>query len=118
MTNRYPCGFAEHMPGSEVESVHDRGWAGFKNGELLRAAEREYDVFVTADQNLQFQQKLPNYGLRVIVLAARSNRLQDLVPLIPQLLEQSVVLAEGEVVVVRDAQLKPVGFLTRGCYSG
>jgi predicted nuclease of predicted toxin-antitoxin system len=102
-----PRRFGEHLPGAEVESVHDRGWAGLKNGELLSAAEEEYDLFVTADQNLQFQQRLPNYALRVVVLAAHSNRLHDLVSLAPQLLERAAALAEGEVIVLRAVPLKP-----------
>ena len=102
-----PRRFGEHLPGAKVESVHDRGWAGLKNGELLHAAEREFDVFVTADQNLQFQQRLSNYSLRVVVLAAQSNRLQDLLPLASQLLARAGTMAEGEVMVLREAQPKP-----------
>jgi len=74
-----PRRLAQHLKGAEVHSVHDRGWTGLKNGELLRRAESDYDLFVTTDQNLQFQQHLTNYALGVIVLAAQSNRLADLV---------------------------------------
>lgn len=77
------------------------GWAGLKNGDLLRAAEREFDVFVTADQNLRYQQHLAGFSLRVVVLAAKTNRMQDLLPLVPSLLGQCHQLAGGEVAVVR-----------------
>ena len=102
-----PRRFGEYLAGVDVESVHDRGWAGLKNGELLRAAEQEYDLFLTADQNLQFQQRLASYAIRVIVLAARSNRLQDLLPLARRILERAATLAEGEVVVLRGEQAAP-----------
>jgi hypothetical protein len=62
------------------------GWSSIKNGELLALSEKEFDVFVTVDRNLSFQQKLPAFGIAVIVMRARSNRLADLRPLAPELL--------------------------------
>jgi predicted nuclease of predicted toxin-antitoxin system len=96
-----PRRLAEELGDVDVDSVHDRGWSGLKNGELLRKAESDYDVFVTTDQNLQFQQRLTDYALGVIVLAAQSNRLADLVPLVPQLLEEVTRVGEGAVVIIR-----------------
>lgn len=55
-------------------SVQRRGWAGRRNGELLGAAEREFDVFVTADQNLAYQQKLAGRRVAVVVLATNDLR--------------------------------------------
>ena len=104
MTSLFPGGLGDHLPGVEVHSVHDTNWTGLKNGDLLRAAEQDYDVFVTADQNLQYQQHLAGFSIRVVVLAAKTNRLQDLLPLVPALLEQARQLAEGEVAVVRAGQ--------------
>lgn len=46
------------LPGHDVATVPERGWAGTKNGELLRLAAAEFDVFVTVDQNLRFQRNL------------------------------------------------------------
>ncbi len=83
-----------------VDSVHDRGWDGLKNGALLRAAEAEYDVLVTADQNLPHQQRLSQFKLRVVVLAGATNRLEDLLPLVPSLLHRCDELQEGQVAVV------------------
>ncbi len=62
------------------------GWFSLKNGELLRRAADQFDVFVTADQNLQYQQNLQNLPVAVAVLVAKSNRVQSLKPLVPQLL--------------------------------
>ncbi len=45
-----PRRLARHLADAEADTVYDRGWSGLKNGDLLRAAEAEYDVFVTADQ--------------------------------------------------------------------
>ena len=55
------------------------------NGELLAKAQTDFDVFVTVDRNLTFQQNLPNFNIAVLVLSARTNRLRDLSPLIPKL---------------------------------
>lgn len=62
------------------------GWAGLKNGELLARAASEFDVFLTVDRNLSFQQNLPAFDIAVVVLRADSNRLADLQKLIPVLL--------------------------------
>ena len=76
------------------------GWAILKNGELLALAEKEFDVFITVDQNLSFQQNLPNFNIAVLVLKAHSNRLADLKPLVPKLLSILPLLKKGEAEVV------------------
>ncbi len=74
------------IEGHEVESVQRAGWAGKKNGELLKLAASRFDAFITADQNIQYQQNLSALPLTVFVLAARSTAFADLAPLIPELL--------------------------------
>lgn len=72
--------------GHEVKTARQMGWSTIKNGELLALAAKEFDVFVTVDRNLSFQQNLPAFTIAVIVLRAASNRLADLQPLVPELL--------------------------------
>jgi hypothetical protein len=72
--------------GHEVSTVPEMGWAGMKNGELLCLAEISFDVFITADLNLSYQQNLTQSQLAIVALAAPTNRLDDLLPLIPQVL--------------------------------
>jgi hypothetical protein len=72
--------------GHEVRTARQMGWSTIKNGELLALVAREFDVFVTVDRNLSFQQNLPAFAVAVIVIRARSNRLTDLKPLVPELL--------------------------------
>jgi hypothetical protein len=62
------------------------GWTAIKNGALLTLASRHFEVFVTVDRNLSFQQNLDSFPLAVVVLQARTNRLADLRPLVPKLL--------------------------------
>jgi len=69
-----------------VRTVAEQGWAGISNGKLLSLAAAEFDVFVTVDRNLPFQQHLQKFEIAVILLRARTNRLADLVTLVPDLL--------------------------------
>jgi hypothetical protein len=80
--------------------VHDRGWSDLDNGELLYAAAREYDALLTLDQNIRYQQNLRERGIAVLVLGARSNRIQDLEPLIPAVLEALLTARPGEFTIV------------------
>ncbi len=72
------------------------GWSGTKNGELLALAEKDFDVFITVDRNLSFQQDLPRHNIAVIVLRAPSNRVNDLRPLVPKLLALLPTAKRGE----------------------
>ena len=88
---------AKDLEGHEVKTVPQMGWAGIKNGELLALAEREFEVFITVDRNLSFQQHLPKFNIAVLVLHATSNRLADLKLLAPAILSRLSTLAKGQV---------------------
>ncbi len=68
------------LPHLDISTVPEMGWAGVRNGELLRRAEEHFNIFITADQNLQYQQNLS--GLRLAILVLPSNQ----VPIVNQLL--------------------------------
>src|ERR1700681_4557725 len=72
--------------GHEVMTARQMGWASIKNGELLALASEEFDVFVTVDRNLSFQQNLAPLTIAVVILEAPTNRLADLQVLVPRLL--------------------------------
>jgi predicted nuclease of predicted toxin-antitoxin system len=91
---------ARELVNHEVKTVPQMGWAGVKNGQLLALAEAEFDVFITVDRNLSFQQNLPQFNIAVIVLQAPSNRLADLKPLAPEVLAILVTAAKGQVTVI------------------
>ncbi len=74
------------LSGHPVRTVQEMEWSSVKNGELLLRATEHFDVFVTADQNLRFQQNLSALPIAVAVLIAKSNRIDALRPLIPELL--------------------------------
>jgi hypothetical protein len=83
--------FGEH----DIRTVPQMGWAGIKNGALLTLAEDKFDVFITVDRNLSFQQNLPKFNIAVVVLHAASNRLADLKPLVPMILAALPTLSKG-----------------------
>ena len=68
-----------------VVTVQARGWAGKKNGDLIRLAQDEFDVFITMDQGVEYQQNVPQFQIAVITLNTKTNRLSDVVPLVPEL---------------------------------
>ncbi len=72
------------FPDHDVRTVADMDWRGVKNGALLAKAEAEFDAFITVDGNLQYQQNTPEVDLLIIVLRARSNRLEHLLPLVSE----------------------------------
>jgi hypothetical protein len=84
----------------EVRAARDLGWTSIRNGELLALASQEFDVFVTVDRNLSFQQNVTALTIAVIVLHAPTNRLADLKPLVPLLLAAIVSSPRGVVTVV------------------
>lgn len=60
---------AQDLAGHDVKTVPQMGWSGVKNGELLTLAEKEFDVFITVDRNLSFQQNLPKFRRKSRVVA-------------------------------------------------
>jgi hypothetical protein len=74
---------ARDIIGHEVKTARQMGWTTITNGELLRLASEHFDVFITVDRNLAFQQNLVSLPIPVVVLRAKSNRLNDLRPLMP-----------------------------------
>ena len=95
-----PRGLKKHLREHEVKTVPEAGWAGRKNGELLRLARGSVDVFVTIDSNLVYQQTVGALSFGVVVLVARSNRLGDLLPLVPDLLTAVGSVGPGQVLRV------------------
>lgn len=77
--------FAKEILHAYVKTTLDMGWAGLKNGKLLEQAQAHFDVFITSDQNLSFQQNLPKYQIIVIVMCPVRNQLDDLKLLVPSL---------------------------------
>jgi hypothetical protein len=89
-----PRGLTRALADLDVAHVVDLGWSGRRNGVLLASMlEAGFAVFITVDRNLAFQQNIPAAGVSVIVLHAAKNRVQDLLPLVPDV---RTILATAE----------------------
>jgi hypothetical protein len=86
--------------GHEVLTVEDAGFKGLKNGRLLKAASGRFEVLVTVDQNLQYQQNLKTFALAIIVLKAKRSTYPMLKPLMPQVLETLEKIKPGEIIIL------------------
>lgn len=88
---------AHDLDGHDVLTVRQMGWKGKQNGELLALAATHFEAFVTTDRNLSFQQNLTRFSIAVLVLTVPTNRLSDLRPIVPALLDALPLVKKGEV---------------------
>ena len=96
-----PVELATELPGHEVSTVRREGWIRYQNGALLRAAVRAgFEVLVTADSNLRHQQNLKKLGIAAIVVTRVRNRIEELRPLIPQIIGALQTIAAGDAVEI------------------
>lgn len=95
-----PVRLRAELAGHELVTVPEMGWAGKTNGELLSLARGRFDISVTADQGIEYQQTLTNGDVAVVVLAGHTNRYGDLVALIPATLDAIQNVRPGNLVRV------------------
>ncbi len=94
-----PLRLSRLLPGHDVRSVRQMNWLGLSNGRLLDAAS-EFDLFITVDKNLVQQQQFAGRRLAVVVLRTRSNKIEDISPLVPQLAALLADLKQGTVTIM------------------
>ncbi len=95
-----PRRFRRELSDHEVHTVREAGWAGLKNGALLRAADRAFDALITVDQGIAYQQNLSGLQISLIIMAASSNDIDDLRPLAPAVRLALDGLREGSTIRV------------------
>jgi hypothetical protein len=95
-----PRDLRRDLPEFSIRTVQEQSWSSLKNGELPRAASREFAVFVTADKNLQYQQNIPKFRIGVVVLASRDTRLPSLRSLLPEIRAAVTSVQPGTIVRV------------------
>ena len=92
------AGFAVH--GHQCLTVPEVGFAGKKNGELLSLAEEKFDVFITIDKSIRYQQNLTGRRIAVLIIRAKSSEIDDLLPQLPACLVALQSIKPGQVVQV------------------
>ena len=95
-----PKRLIRELPGHEARTVQDLGWAGIKNGALLRLANGKFDALLTVDQGIEYQQNLSGLSISVVVMMAPSNDVDDLRPLLPGVQEALGKRRPGEIMRV------------------
>lgn len=93
-----PEPFRSMLSGHSVSTTHEMNWSDQSNGELLALAATQFDVFFTIDQNIEYQQNLKTLRLPVIILAAKSNRLQSLIPYVPMIEQVLSAMSDSKLV--------------------
>ena len=86
LDEQLPLDLSLELLGHAVDTVVSRCWAGIKNGELLDRMRGQYDVLVTMDRSIEFQQQIGALPFGIVVVRARSNRMQDLRPLVSSII--------------------------------
>lgn len=96
-----PRALRRSLPGHMVRTIREMGWSGKRNGELLALMfASNFEVLLTVDQNLRHQQNLASAGVSVVVIKADSNRIEDLIPFVPDVEAALVGIQPGDVVEV------------------
>jgi predicted nuclease of predicted toxin-antitoxin system len=95
-----PARFARSLVGHSVTTVQKRGWAGIKNGDLLALAEKEFDAFVTVDRKIAHQQDITNLRIPVLLIRARTNRLERIQTLAAHVLATIHTAPAGEITMI------------------
>lgn len=101
-----PAKLRREIPGYRVRAVREYGWAGKLNGELLRAANAEFDIFVTVDRNLLHQQNLSGLQLAIVELVVFRTRIQEIRRLLPELMAALNLIEPGQIVTIGPAEEK------------
>jgi hypothetical protein len=85
----------------DLKSAREIGWSGTKNGALLKLmSDLGFTILLTSDRNIKYEQNLQQAGIAVIVMVARTNRVLDLLPLIPKLRKASFTIQPGKLIEV------------------
>jgi len=88
------------FPNCEIETVASMQWSGKKDGELLALASVDFDIFITVDQNLRYQQNLQNFNIAIIILSAKTNKLKDLQPLADKANQYLSTIKSAEIIII------------------
>lgn len=93
------------FPNHDVQTVPDAGWAGKKNGELLSLMADIYDVFITVDSNMQYQQNLDDVSVGFILLSAKNNKLETLLTLVSDVEIALETIESGQVITIKESSV-------------
>ena len=91
-----PVQLKQYLSSSEVKTARELGWQNKKNGDLLGLAQEHFDVLLTMDKGMPDHQYLSRFRIAVVIIRASSNRIQDLLPVVPDILRLLPVVKKGQ----------------------
>jgi|SRR5215471_10840653 len=96
-----PRPLKNYLAPHDVHHVVDIGWSSKRNGELLDLMAKErFEALLTVDRSIEYQQNLQSVSIGVVIVAVRRNRLKELRPLVPEMLEALATLKPGDVITI------------------
>ncbi len=91
-----PRPLRKHLSEHEITTAQEMGWRDLRNGDLLAQAQVLYDVMISNDSNIEYQQRLPDYAIGLIVLRSVTGKVPELLKLIPDCLQAILEIQKGE----------------------
>lgn len=88
------------LAGHDVKTVQEAGWSGKTNGDLLQLMQGQFEVFITIDSHLLSQQNFTNLQIALMVLRAKSNKFEDIEPLVPKTLQNLSSIKPGQIIKI------------------
>ena len=92
-----PRKLRQHLIGHSVSTVQELGWTALKNGDLLRAANEKFDVLLTVDKNLRYQNNFTGLKIGVLTILVKFNKLPNLIPIVPDMLRELEEFSPGQI---------------------
>ena len=96
-----PAQLKRDLSDHQVKSVRNQGWSGIKNGDLLALMKFRFDVFITADRNLEYQQDTHDIPVGIIVLEVFQNSIKYVRPLVPEILTALNHIRPGQIIRIK-----------------
>lgn len=97
-----PRKLARAFAGHEIFTINEAGFQGLKNGKLIQSAsETGFEVLISVDKNIEHQQNKTNLPLAILILSARNNRIESLLPLMNEALKVLENIKTGEIITIK-----------------
>lgn len=98
--NGVPVRLRQALSEHSITTAYEMGWEELRNGELLSRAQDQFDVLITTDSNIRYQQRISEYAIALIVLRAFNTKLESYLPLVPETENALRTISPGDVVYI------------------
>jgi len=95
-----PRPLRKHLPGIDIKTAYEMGWAHLLNGHLLRTAQQDFDVLLTVDRGIRYQQPAHEFEIGIVIVLVFNNNVKSFLPLLDEIREAISRVKPGEVLIV------------------